>query len=806
MAKRFLFFLLYVLVSNNTYCQLLSIEKANSLSRMADFYSSSGDYQKSIELEKESLSLRDSLYGNHSPQYAISVYNLSWYYYQFGDINNALKYGKEDLLLCSEIAGKNSEAYSNSLANMELYCRTGGYYNDAINYGNMLLSLYKDLYGEKIEYAYALHNISMDYANIGDYPNAISLTEKSIGIKEEYNKTDDLGYAMSINNLAEYYSKIDNYTKACELQKEAVDLVKKVLDENHPEYAKCLGNLGNYLIRVGEYDKAILCMKEAWIINERTFGKEDPTCAVSLNSLAYAYSLKMDLDSAIVISKKALSLCKNIEPYYSTLLSNIALYYEQKNDFPNATVYISQAIRAIKDRMRNELVGLDLQGRYLYWQNVHSYFDDIYPYYVAQNKDSSYISDLYNTILFRNDIVVEKNASKCFESNWKDIYNVLNTDDIAIEFVSGSKTNESIYHYYALLLRKNQKNPEMIYLYNSEEFIDSLKNAESEEDKQRKVSSLVWNKLLPYFEGIKNIFFSPTFVLHVIPIEYLPINDNELICDKFNLFRLSSTKRLIDSRQRKSYKNAILFGGLNYENTSSDISKKRSGFEQLTFTDSEVNDIADIFEDSNIKCAKYTDFNGTEEMFKNLSGRAIDILHVSTHGMYVSYGDSTKLAKELPFVKFDNLIPNYYLGNAFNRSFLVLSGGNKLITNGNVFNNQEDGLLTALEISDIDFSNLDLVVLSACDTGLGEYGSDDGILGLQKGFKSAGANSIIMSLKKVDDEATKILMVEFYRNLMRGKTKYQSLKDAQKYLRKADNGKYDKPEYWASFIMLDGLN
>ena len=84
--------------------------------------------------------------------------------------------------------------------------------------------------------------------------------------------------------------------------------------------------------------------------------------------------------------------------------------------------------------------------------------------------------------------------------------------------------------------------------------------------------------------------------------------------------------------------------------------------------------------------------------------------------------------------------------------------------------------------------------------------SGEGVFGLQRGFKKAGANTILMSLNKVDDEATRILMVEFYRNLMNGKTKRQSLQEAQQYLRKVDNGKYNSPKYWASFIMLDGLN
>ena len=106
----------------------------------------------------------------------------------------------------------------------------------------------------------------------------------------------------------------------------------------------------------------------------------------------------------------------------------------------------------------------------------------------------------------------------------------------------------------------------------------------------------------------------------------------------------------------------------------------------------------------------------------------------------------------------------------------------------------------------LDLRGLDLVVLSACQTGLGDVISGEGVFGLQRGFKKAGAKTILMSLDKVDDEATQILMVEFYKNLMSGKTKLQSLKEAQQYLRKVDNGKYDDPKYWASFIMLDGID
>ena len=140
------------------------------------------------------------------------------------------------------------------------------------------------------------------------------------------------------------------------------------------------------------------------------------------------------------------------------------------------------------------------------------------------------------------------------------------------------------------------------------------------------------------------------------------------------------------------------------------------------------------------------------------------------------------------------------------RSGLLFSGCNRVFRHEQIPEGEEDGILTAHEIAMLDLRGLDLVVLSACQTGLGDVISGEGVFGLQRGFKKAGANTILMSLNKVDDEATRMLMVEFYRNLMNGKTKRQSLKDAQQYLRKVDNGKYDAPKYWASFIMLDGID
>ena len=207
-----------------------------------------------------------------------------------------------------------------------------------------------------------------------------------------------------------------------------------------------------------------------------------------------------------------------------------------------------------------------------------------------------------------------------------------------------------------------------------------------------------------------------------------------------------------------------------------------------------------------MECKVYSGSSGTEESVKKLSGGHLGILHLSTHGMYVPvYDESIRGTKNFRFIISDKIPGVGEEEISLSHSFLVMSGGNALIYRDSIPMEQEDGILTALEISHLDFTSLDLVVLSACETAQGRIDAE-GVYGLQRGFKKAGVNTILMSLDKVDDEATKILMVEFYKNLMSGKTKLQSLKDAQQHLKTTENGKYSDPKYWASFIMLDGLN
>lgn len=508
--------------------------------------------------------------------------------------------------------------------------------------------------------------------------------------------------------------------------------------------------------------------------------------------------------SGIAPSKEANSLAYDASLFYKSLLLASEKEYKEVILSSNDSVLI---------RQYNEYV-----GHLVFLENMY-----------MRGSPSPFIDSL-RTIIRDEEFLLSQRVTrfdrqyKGTNYSWEEIRNSLTPDDVAIEFVSYDAVGDSTMYYEAYMIDSNSAYPQLVYICNEG---DLRRLVRMDSIDYNGLSMLIWgNKGLDSFlKGKKNVYFSASGLLNSIGIEYLPIADGKSIQDVYNIYRLSSTRELCFSHEYIKPQDVCLYGGLDYNSPCQirgddtrqtyrvsravvDSLVSRGGFEPLIGSKQEIDIVKNEMSKNGIICRTYTDSEGTEESLKKLSGCQMNILHLSTHGMFVPFEEEECQVKQINNFRFllSKESTNVDLESAtLSHSFLVMSGGNLLIHRDGLQEGAEDGILTALEISHLDFHDLDLVVLSACQTALGVIGSD-GVYGLQRGFKKAGANTILMSLNKVDDEATRILMVEFYKNLMAGKSKYQSLKDAQHYLRQVENGKYDAPKYWASFILLDALN
>lgn len=397
--------------------------------------------------------------------------------------------------------------------------------------------------------------------------------------------------------------------------------------------------------------------------------------------------------------------------------------------------------------------------------------------------------------------------------SWRDVANALEKDDIAIEFVVGRSLDQDSEIYAALLLKKGWDSPLLVKLADKKT-IERLYASGTDIYKPGAYAySVIWGTIEPFLKGVKTIYFSAYGALCQMNIEVMSNEKGIPLNRKYEIHRLSSTSLLCKygAGGDEDYDSALLFGGLNYNTDTSYLKEQnelysrrpniseftdlnmhnRAGWGYLEGTKEEVERIKEIMTD-NVKVELYEEDEGTESVFKSYNGRGPSIIHIATHGFYLDQ----KEARREPMFESDSEYPQYI--EPMKRSGLMLSGGQHAWLGNLIPEGIEDGILTAKEVSGMNLLGTELLVLSACETGLGDV-TGEGVYGLQRGFKLAGVETIIMSLWKVNDDMTKLLMSTFYASLMDGKSKYKSFQNAVDKVRKEN----DNPEYWAAFIMLD---
>lgn len=677
-------------------------------------------------------------------------------------------------------ASKLASLYGHDLYNEEKETLWRKKEEEARNFGSRESKLGSDFYGEYTFWTFTeLQTRSITLSNSGKRADAISEISKWIAGAEQTEHKDSILLANA------YWLKASNeYLTGRNVDcmkdlKQALVLIGNHRDDNRKLLYHIWNDVARCLNNVKSYDKALNANKQAILNASKVFGS-------SSIEVAELYQYRA---------------------YYNRSLKD---YNAQIRDFCTAnTIIISQ--------VREKFSFLDKQDRASYWRRLGN-ITTSFPQKIMEygNRSDNYTDSLYQHLLFSKGLLLNVDIDEKIGSNRDmafldvklyDIKEKLTDQSVAIEFCESIDLLDTL--LCAVVLNKKSEHSMLIPLCKPSE-LDSYIYMPDE------LFMKIWQPMLPYLQDVKTVYFSPVGILNVLPIE-------SYINMPFKLYRVSTTRILADKNIGMKSQTAVLYGGLRYDMTLEEMltdekmyQKKqlnrninrniREALDEIPYlpgSKKEAEEIGKILKNKNIKQKQYTSTEGTESSFKALDKNGPHILHIATHGfVFPTQKDKSGKALLERIKRGDEAIVQEI--ELMNNSGLLFAGAQNKY-DGVVFpDGSDDGILTAQEISTLDLKELNLVTLSACETAKGDI-TGDGVFGLQRGFKKAGANSILMSLWKVDDEATCKLMTEFYSNWIAKKmTKHDALEAAKKTVRETKG--WEDPKYWAAFILLDGLD
>ncbi len=861
-----------------------------SLTHLSHYYYLAGNYNEAIQYVNKALLLCKELYGSHHYMYANSLRSKADYCDAAGDYSNALTAISEAISIYEHLQ-RNTDLCLALEKAARIYYSLNNPHN-AVFCAEKSLEIYKTLYAEKdVDYYNRLSFLAIYYFADGENEKALEYCQEITSFYNDNLSLDNVGSLLMISNylIAQNVSLGNDLEEISKWILSFMELYELKGNKNTGLYADFLSNIADIHYEAYNNKEAVVTMEKAVNLIRAINGDNHPNYWIKLSKLTM---YRFDNQDYTTLSKDAKNITQWTTNFILTSFSNLTSI-ERSMFWDNYNIWFNRLLPEYAATLRDEslidltydatllskglLLNTEIEMQKLILESGDDQLLNKYNELTANKKTlfKLYQTPKSNRILntdslervnrlLENDLLQQSKAygdyTKNLQIKWQDVKEKLKDTDMAIEFIEYSTKNGI--EYAALALKSTWERPRLIPLF-KEEDLASINT--SNYYTTSAISELIFNPLKEELQGVQNIYFSPAGELHNIAIEHIP---NEYISiDKVNMYRLTSTRQLVLEKEKKIGGKAILYGGLKY-NTSKDaleadsrkytirgasipfnLCNDREGRSlgdapELPGTLEEVKDIRALLNKYHFKAEIYTDSIGTEISFKNLSEKKSRLLHIATHGFYWESQEIINSRKKIQFLTLDTDSPKYIEDLPLTRSGLLFAGANNALRGEKMPDNVDDGILTAREIYQLDLRGLELVVLSACQTGLGEI-TGDGVFGLQRGFKKAGAQSLLMSLWKVDDAATQLLMTQFYANLMVGKSKLESLRDAQRFVKEYEIEKevtvksgdakkvygakqkkqsqkdekvkkevnkvtikekpFQDPKYWAAFILLDAI-
>ncbi len=621
---------------------------------------------------------------------------------------------------------------------------------------------------KRIDYNSFLNIKGRAYNCIGDFQKAIDSYKEITRLPKNY----DQKYNPVLMVLSQLYSKTGDKEKALhykeQFEKENILVSDLEFDELllHLDFYITFNDrnkIMEYLIPLSNKTIETICSKSFYSNEDNTSEKmlHDETLRIMLNvNNSEFYNAEIARNSLVIsnLYKKKLDLFGEI---------NLGI---QRND-SDIDILKLKELKKQFNRNSNQLLK----------ENIEQITSKIIGNRIIEYNDLCSINfDQILNSLAKNEIIVNLNSYKQPQYNVETYTMIINTFD------HSSTVTE-------------------VFLEKDKLLIDG-----------KSLSSSFFNNLLSILEDKYKDYYIDTF--YIIPSgnsNFINFSALSLMFEeKLNrLIKLHVINSLADLPKTKNENKTIiddllLIGDIDFDNTvSKDLNSNNTNTRGIQLTRSiddsgmplwgylpgtkeEIEYIEALAQGNNINTSVLSNKKATETNIQNFikSSKNNSIIHIATHGYFFPGSTSMEIG---------NLFANHQ--NPFLRSGLILSGANGNWNNNIFVNPNSDGILTAEEISFMDLSKVELVVLSACDTGLGDVSNLEGINGLQRAFKLAGANKLIMSLWKVPDKETAEFFQQFYKFLLTDKLSIdESFRETQKIM----NQKYE-PYYWASFVLLE---
>ena len=738
---------------------------------LANSYSCLGDYNKACELQNIVYNGKKEILGENHPDTLSALHNLACSYSNLGDYNKALKMRKIVYNARKEILGENHPDTLNALNNLANSYSYLGDYNKALKMRKIVYNAIKEILGETHpDTLSALHNLASSYSDLGDYNKACELQNIVYNARKEILGENHPATLNALNNLACSYSDLGDYNKACELQNIVYNAIKEIQGEKHPDTLKSLANLATFYSYLGDYSSALKMRRVAYYAYKEILGENHLDTLAALNNLANSYSYLGDYNKACELQNIVYNARKEIlgENHLDTLaaLKNLANSYSYLGDYNKACELQNIVYNARKEILgENHLDTLAALSNLLVLQIFHNQADNesIMKYMTAyfENinnlkmtafnikeitsrrnflKEFNNVYKLLKLCVFKRNIkdllnylFINKNLS--FEMDVNRFYNKSIGERLSLEEVSHEISNQLIIDFYelddsnyGLILIKEGKYS--LCVVNYEDIING---------------SFVYNKdIKPFIGSVENY-------------------DHIYICPDGELYNLSFERIL--NNHHISYLSSVQT--LFKKNTDDDNTNQLVSFVYPDFsgTQSEDNDRGDkkgVLYGSYIEGMFIHDIYGEKSTIYRsgqanhnnfLNTKRPRILHISTHGDYLDN---------------ENMDP-------MDRGILCLSGYN--------VEDNNSGYISAREIQYMDLKGTELAVLSACNTGLGENISGEGIYGIRRAFELAGCQTLLLTVEEVDDFNSAIFMKVFYERYNETNNIYQSFKDTKEYLK-----------------------